>query len=132
MNIGFSGFYAGPKVHIVDAIGLSDPLLARLSAREDPHTGAGHDARIMPAGYLESVITGVNQFADARLGAYYDVLLTVVQGELLSLRRLVAIWKLNTGAYRELIDWDFFALVGMGTESATSYRKAGGKRQQGK
>jgi arabinofuranosyltransferase len=108
MNIGFSGFYAGPNVHIVDAIGLSDPLLARLPAREDPHAGAGHDSRIMPAGYLESVTTGVNQFADARLGAYYDVLLTVVQGDLLSLRRLVAIWKLNTGAFREWINWDFF------------------------
>ena len=34
MNIGFSGFYAEPNVHIVDAIGLSDPLLARLPARK--------------------------------------------------------------------------------------------------
>ena len=39
MNIGLSGFYAGPEVHIVDAIGLSDPLLARLPARFDPEAG---------------------------------------------------------------------------------------------
>ena len=108
MNIGLSGFYAGPKVHIIDAIGLSDPLLARLPARENPDAGAGHDSRIMPAGYLESVTTGVNQFADAELGAYYDVLLTVVQGDLLSLRRLVAIWKMNTGANQQWINRDFF------------------------
>ena len=108
MNIGLSGFYAGPKVYIVDAIGLSDPLMARLPAREDPNTSAGHFGRIMPAGYLETVITGTNQFADIRLGAYYDALLIVVRGELLSVRRLVEIWKLNTGVYEELIDQDFF------------------------
>ena len=45
-NIGMSGFYAGPEVHIIDMVALAEPLLARLPAKEDPHTGAGHDGRI--------------------------------------------------------------------------------------
>ncbi len=108
MNIGFSGYYAGPGVHIVDAIGLSDPFLARLPSREDPYTGAGHDGRIVPAGYLETIITGTDQFVDARLGKYYDALCVATRGDLFSVRRVVEIWKLNTGAYEELLEWSFF------------------------
>jgi len=108
MNIGLSGFYAGPEVHIVDAIGLSDPLLARLPARFDPEAGAGHFGRIVPEGYLATLISGEDRFADRRLGAYYAALLEVVRGDLLSRSRLLAIWAFNTGAYDDLLDWPFY------------------------
>ena len=36
-TIGLTGFYAGPEVHIIDELALSDPLLARLpAAMQDP------------------------------------------------------------------------------------------------
>ena len=30
--VGMRGFYAGPQVHLVDRLGLGDPLLARIPA----------------------------------------------------------------------------------------------------
>lgn len=39
MNIGLSGFYAGPGIHIIDAMALGDPLLARLPALANPQWG---------------------------------------------------------------------------------------------
>jgi len=106
--IGYSGFFAGPGVHIVDPIALPDPLLARLPARDDPDATPGHFRRIMPEGYLETHITGVNQLADPGLKRYYDALLVVVRGDLVSRRRFSEIWRLNTGAYDDLIDRDFY------------------------
>lgn len=107
-NIGLSGFYAGPRVHIVDAIALADPLLARLPAREDLTTGTGHYGRIVPEGYLQSLVSGRNQIADLGLAAYYEVVREVTRGDLLSIRRLSAIWKLNTGQHAHLIQRDYY------------------------
>ena len=83
-NVGMSGFYAGPQTHIVDMIALTEPLLARLPAKEDPETGAGHYGRIMPAGYLETRVSGENRIADPNLARYYEKLKIVVEGELFS------------------------------------------------
>jgi arabinofuranosyltransferase len=48
--VGFMGYHAGPGVHIVDPLALTDPLLARLPA-EHPWR-IGHFRRPLPAGYL--------------------------------------------------------------------------------
>lgn len=55
-SVGFRGFFAGPKVHIVDYYALCDPLLARLPAAYNPRWRIGHFTRRMPAGYFETVV----------------------------------------------------------------------------
>ncbi len=52
-NIGFTGFFVGPNIHVIDPRALSDPLLARLPAFEDPNWGIGHFRRVIPEGYFE-------------------------------------------------------------------------------
>lgn len=51
--IGMLGYYAGPRLHIVDPPPLGDPLLARLPAKRPWYPG--HFDRELPAGYMESV-----------------------------------------------------------------------------
>ena len=104
MNIGLSGFHAGPDVHIIDAIALGDPLLARLPALANPLWGPGHFGRMMPKGYIETHAQNRNSLADQNLAAYYDKLRHIVRGDLFSADRLREIWRLNTGHYSHLID----------------------------
>ena len=103
-NVGMSGFYAGPQVHILDMIALTEPLLARLPAKEDPETGAGHYGRIIPEGYLETRLSGENRIVDEQLARYYQKLRVVVEGKLVSTARIKEIWHFNTGHYDYLID----------------------------
>src|SRR5204863_9708766 len=49
-DIGYFGFYAGPRLHIVDVWGVGDPLLARLPARKDRSWRIGHFVRAVPLG----------------------------------------------------------------------------------
>lgn len=104
-NVGMSGFYAGPDVHIVDMIALAEPLLARLPAKEDPLTGAGHYGRIVPDGYLATRLHGVNVITDKGLARYYEKLNYVIAGDLFDTGRLKEIWRLNTGQYEQWLDW---------------------------
>ncbi len=115
-NIGFTGYEAGPSVHILDDYALADPLLARLPARTDIPWFAGHYERAVPAGYLRTLETGQNHIQDPHLAAYYTHLHEVVSGPLWSWARLLEVWKLNTGAYTGLL---------------TTYEHANGMSDQG-
>lgn len=48
---GYFGYFAGPDVHILDPLALTDPLLARLPARYDPNWRVGHYRRPVIPGY---------------------------------------------------------------------------------
>lgn len=100
--IGIAGYVSGPKVHIIDLYALSDPLLARLPAIQK-NWRIGHFTRVVPAGYVETIMTGQNQIKDKNLAEYYDHLHNVTSGPLLSWSRMVDIWELNTGAYNYLL-----------------------------
>jgi arabinofuranosyltransferase len=103
MAIGFLGYFAGPRVHVVDQLGLADPLLARLPPA-DPDWRVGHLLRVVPAGYIETLASGENRIADENVAAYYDVLAHVTRGDLFDVDRLVEAWKLNMGAYDHYLD----------------------------
>ncbi|MEW5940260.1 MAG: hypothetical protein AB1750_11395 [Chloroflexota bacterium] len=103
-NVGYIGYFAGPRVFIVDLYALCDPLLARLPAQWSGGWRIGHYERTPPEGYLQTLRTGVNQIADPDLAAYYDQLSLVTRGPLWSRARLVAIWKLNTGQFDYLLE----------------------------
>jgi arabinofuranosyltransferase len=102
-SVGFYGYFAGPEIHVVDLLGLADPLLARLPP-VDPHWSIGHFGRRAPEGYIETLATGENHIRDPNLAVYYDKLSLVTRGNLFNLRRLGEIWKLNTGAYDRYLD----------------------------
>ena len=107
-SVGFYGYFAGPGVHVVDLLGLGDPLLARLPPT-DPVWVIGHFGRSLPEGYLETVTTGENRLADPNLARYYDALLLATRGDLFDPQRWAAIWGLNTGAYDAYLEAYAFA-----------------------
>lgn len=102
--IGFRGYYTGPEIHFVDPLGLGDLLLARLPARLDIVLRPGHYLRIVPDGYLDTLRDGADRFADPGISRLYEALRCVACDPIWTRRRWEAIWKLNTGQYRHLID----------------------------
>lgn len=107
-SVGFFGYFAGPEVHVVDILGLGDPLLARLPPT-DPQWAIGHFGRALPEGYLETLTTGENRLADPDLASYYDALRLATRGDLFAPQRWAAIWGLHTGAYDAHLDAYAFA-----------------------
>lgn len=104
--VGFLGYNAGPQVHIVDLMALCDPLLARLPAA--PGWRIGHFKRLIPRGYMKTLMTGTNQIGDPALARYYAALERVVRGPLFSGARWRAVWQLNSGSLDGLIDTDAY------------------------
>jgi arabinofuranosyltransferase len=95
-NIGMLGYFAGPGVHIIDPYGLGDPLLARLPGGT-AQSYMSHFYRQVPAGYFETIATGLNRIVDPDLAAYYDRLHLVISGPLWSAARFRAIAALLSG-----------------------------------
>jgi arabinofuranosyltransferase len=100
-GIGFTGYFTGPDVHIVDMFALSDPLLARLPA--NPNSRSGHLLRDIPAGYLETLESGTNRLADPDLAAYYDRLRLVISGPLWDVERISTTARLLFGRFDHLL-----------------------------
>ena len=113
-TLGLFGFYAGPEVHIVDTLALSDPLLARIPMTYRRTVGAfpkiGHFPRKAPAGYLASLKEGRNLIEHPGMAELYDKLSVVTRGDLFSAARWVEIWRLNTGYYDDRIE-DYVELL---------------------
>ncbi len=100
--VGLFGFSAGPQVHVIDDLGGCDALLARLPRIPGPWTVDRYQ-RALPAGYENTIRTGVNTIQDPRLHDYYEHLHTVISGNLWSWNRLVEIFRFNTGQYGALL-----------------------------
>ena len=94
-NIGLFGYYAGPTLHVIDAYGLADPLIARLPALQPWRIG--HFERGVPDGYERSIETGTNRITDPQVAALYEQLKTITQGRLWTRARWRAIGRLNLG-----------------------------------
>jgi arabinofuranosyltransferase len=102
-GIGFLGYYAGPKVHIIDMFAIGDPLLARLPVAADKTWRIGHFKRDIPLGYVQTFRDNQNDLKNAALIEYYDHLRLITSGPLWSAARWAAIWKINTGGYDYLL-----------------------------
>ncbi len=118
-NVGIPGFYAHTDTHIVDFVGLTDPLLARLPAIKDPNRRIGHFRRVVPAGYLESIEKDEILLKDRSLGQFYEKLRSITRGPLWNNERLINILKMNMGLFDHLIDHEKYA------------RGEGGRKNQG-
>jgi len=103
-NLGILPFYAGDKFHHIDILGVTDPLLARLPAYANESWSPGHFERILPEGYVETLLYGANVISDRQLGALYDKLTLITQGPLLDGGRWRAIWSYHMGHYAALVD----------------------------
>lgn len=96
--IGFYGYYAGPRLHVIDVMALADPFLARLPMRRRANPQdwrIGHFERDLPAGYRESVASGTNVISDPELARLYDDVRLATKGPLFSGERWRAILRLN-------------------------------------
>jgi arabinofuranosyltransferase len=102
--IGQLPFFAGPQLHALDPLALADPLLARIPWIDATRSRIGHQRRIVPDGYVETLESGTNRIADPDLAACYDSLRLVVASERIwSRERFREIWAWNTGRYDALI-----------------------------
>ena len=96
--IGMAPFVRGvPYKHVLEDWSLSEPLLARLTYETTKNYRPGHYPRRIPAGYLETLESGVNRIEDPCAHRLYDRLRLVTQAQLLAPGRLRAIWELNLG-----------------------------------
>jgi len=102
INIGMLGYFGGPRVHVIDLLGLGDPLLARIPGGH-PDSPMGHFPRELPAGYVDTIETGNNHIADPDLAAYYDRLHLVNAGPLWSAQRLSTLVQFLAGRYDYLL-----------------------------
>lgn len=110
-NIGILPYYAGPKLYHADVLGIGTALLARLPAFADADWSPGHFERIMPEGYIETLIYGENVLADRRLGRYYDGLRLITSGPIFSGARWRAIWEYHRGAWDPWLNWEAYRAV---------------------
>lgn len=101
-TIGFAGYLVGPEKFVIDKLGLTDPLLARLpiSRRSLANFQIGHFARELPAGYFESCADGINRIEDPGVRQYYEGLRLITRAPLFAPGRWKAIAEYNLGAKR--------------------------------
>jgi arabinofuranosyltransferase len=104
--VGYAGFYAGPRTHIVDYWALGDALLARLPMRYDPDWRVGHYTRVVPEGYLDTLREGRCLIKDPRLCEYLGALHEVIRGPIWSWKRFKTIARFQLGQLDALIDRD--------------------------
>jgi arabinofuranosyltransferase len=114
-TIGLLGYYAGPGIHIIDPLALSDPLLSKIHSTEywriqkyrfnsTKKWRIGHFARKIPNGYIESIKAKDNLLEDKDLKEYYDKILSVIRGNLFDTERMIEIININLGKYDYLLD----------------------------
>jgi len=100
--VGMTAYYAGAKAPIVDMLGLTDPLIARLPAVPEQKFYPAHFRRIIPRGYYKAIDTGSLEDMHPALAIYYDKLRLITSGNLLDSQRLKTIILFNLGYYD---DW---------------------------
>lgn len=115
-NLGFAGFYAGPKHYLLDRFALADPLLARIPALVTHDRRPGHYERVLPEGYVHSVRKDTNALVDPALHALYADLRLITQGPIWSKARWEAMWRQWTAPKPDL---SWYA-------TPTQYRYVGG------
>lgn len=100
---GRSGLMGGPRLHLVEAYALTDPLLARLPMPDVASWRIGHFQRMLPAGYLLSLALDRNEIADPRIREFYDRVRSVTRGPLWERRRWIDIVNFNLHRYDHLV-----------------------------
>ena len=109
--MGFIGYYAGPEKHIIDRYALTDPFLAQLPNVYQPDWRPGHNQRLIPRGYTNSLMSGENQLVSPQLKEVFEAINLITRGPIWSKGRFETIWRMNaTSYYSNLIDDKFYYL----------------------
>ncbi|MGE0753595.1 MAG: hypothetical protein AB7L92_00365 [Alphaproteobacteria bacterium] len=98
-SIGVLGYETDTRVKVLDPIGLSDPLMARLPTKIRKIPSMGMLSRNVPKGYPYASVTGDISRMPEELGRYYAPLRMIVSGPLWSKERLTEIVRFNLGEY---------------------------------
>lgn len=107
-SVGLRGFFAGPKIHMIDPFALTDPLLARIPAYYKPDWRIGHFERMIPHGYEKSVLGDENNLEDADLAEFYDHLKLITRGPIWSGERWRSLIAMNLGQFDHLVRADLY------------------------
>lgn len=100
---GLLPFSAGPELRVVDALGITDPLMARIRPECPSRFRPGHNPRVPPPGYLHARRTGSLERMPPGLRRYYRMLRELTRGPLLSRARLAAFWQFHSGQNDHLL-----------------------------
>ena len=106
-GIGMYGYCAGLELVVIDNLALGEPFLARLPKPPGREWRAGHFHRDFPRGYYESRLSGLNQLQDSRLAALWNDVVLLTRAPLWTRERWQAIWRLNSGYYRDIAPYYF-------------------------
>ena len=120
ISVGFDGYFAGQRLHIIDSAGLADPLMARLPSKMPWRIG--HYLRETPRGYGDTLEKGANVIEDPGVAAFYDRISLVTRGPIWSGARWAAILELNAGRSRHLIDSYMLGYRGVRASAALGFR----------
>jgi len=101
--IGNYGFYHGPYEVVIDPVGLSDPLLARLPAISNHLDKVGDVFRYIPPGYEQGIISGEIAVFPAPLAEYYEKIRIITRDDLWEWKRIRTLILFNMGAYDGLL-----------------------------
>ncbi len=101
--LGMNAMTMGPDFHVIDHCSLADPLMPRMPLYDTEKWRIGHFRHILPKGYKETLKTGENQIQNDNVALYYEKLSYVIKGDLWDWRRLMEIWNLNSGKYKDLL-----------------------------
>ena len=99
-NIGMQAWKGGRDSYWIDALALTEPFLSRLPSKDGARVG--HYERAFPTGYLLSKIEGKNLIQDELLRKLYEDVDITVSGNIWTRERWGAIWRLNSGFYKNL------------------------------
>lgn len=102
-TVGFRGFCLGTQDIVIDMLGITDPLLARMPRNPNQKNWRpGHFMRLLPEGYCTSVKLGTNLVSDKETADFYEKIRLLTQSDtLLGRERLQTIWRMNTGYYND-------------------------------
>lgn len=113
--LGMYSIMRGPQFHILDVYALVDPLLSKLPIVDIKNFRIGHFERLIPYGYINSLVSSKNLIVDSHIHAYYDMLNSVVRGDLFTLERLKNVLFLNISP----IPRDFDSILVVNPENFT-------------
>jgi arabinofuranosyltransferase len=98
-SVGFSGYYAGPDVYIVDRYGLTSALMARIPPEITPEWRIGHFLRKVPSGYLEYLSTGdLTKVKEVQIHDFITDLEVITDAKVLDGNRIKTVIEFWTGA----------------------------------
>lgn len=105
--VGIFGYYIGRQNYVVDELALTDAFLSRLPQEYKPNWRIGHIQRIIPEGYLQSIIEKKNLLADDNLREYYGYIRKIISGNIFDWERIKIIVNMNLGNYNHLLSKDY-------------------------